>query len=257
MVGMADVNGARLAYESLGDGEPVVMVHGFTLDMRMWDDQLDVFAASYRIVRYDLRGFGKSSVPDGKPYLHADDLAALLDQIHIDRAHVMGLSMGGGVALEFACLYPNRLNTLLLVDAAMGGYPWTMALDYEQGATSVAEIRRNWLAHALFAPALRNPHAAIRLTQIVNDYSGWHWQHVDNNHFPPPSVYERLEEIQVRTLAVVGAWELPDFLGIADTIAARVPHAHKAVIAGAGHMCNMEQPAEFNQIALDFLAGLS
>lgn len=257
MVKMADVNGTRLAYESLGAGEPLIMLHGFTLDMRMWDDQFEPFAAHYRVVRYDLRGFGKSSVPDGKPYTHADDLAALLDHLRIERAHVMGLSMGGAIALDFACLHPHRLNALLLADAAMGGYPWTMNMDYRQGATDITDIRRNWLAHPLFAPASRNPNAAARLAQIVHDYSGWHWQHADTDQFPPPSVFERLETIQARTLAVVGEWELPDFLGIAEVIAERVPHARKAVIAGAGHMSNMEQPATFNRIALDFLAGLS
>lgn len=249
----ADVNGARLRIQTAGAGAPLVMVHGFTLDLRMWDDQFEPFARHFRVIRYDLRGFGRSSVPDGRPYVHADDLAALLDHMRIDRAHVMALSLGGGIALDFACLHPDRLDDLVLVDSALGGYPWTMDFDYRKGATAIEDIRRNWLAHAFFAPALRQPHVAARLTRIVNDYSGWHWVNQDSDTFPPPSVFERLEGIRARTLALVGEWDLPDMHGVATTIAARVPGAQSAVIHGAGHMANMEQPAAVNRAVLGFL----
>lgn len=255
MTQRAHINGAHLAYEVHGSGTPPVMLHGFTLDMRMWGDQVEPFATRFRVVRYDLRGFGASSVPNGAPYVHADDLAALLDRLHIERAHVMGLSLGGGIALDFACLHPHRLDKLVLVDSAMGGYPWTMDFDLKKGTTEVADIKRNWLAHDFFVPALRQPDVATRLTQIVNDYSGWHWLNKDSDRFPLPSVYARLEGIRARTLAVVGEWDLPDFHGIADAIATRMPNAHKVVIASAGHMANMEQPAVFNRIVLYFLRG--
>ncbi len=252
MLQMADVNRAKLAYEMLGDGEPLVMLHGFTLDMRMWEDQFKPFAERFRVIRYDLRGFGKSSTPDGMPYVHAGDLAALLDHLGFERAHVMGLSMGGAIALDFACLYPSRLIDLILVDPAMGGYPWTTSLDYKKGAATVDDIRQNWLSHPLFAPALQQPGVAARLTQIVNDYSGWHWQNSDTDQFPPPTVFERLETIHARTLAVVGEWDLLDFQGIAEVIAERIPGAQKVVIAGAGHMANMEQPDAVNRVMMDF-----
>jgi pimeloyl-ACP methyl ester carboxylesterase len=253
MTGNATVNGTQLTYTRQGDGEPLVMVHGFTLDRRMWNDQLKAFAPLFNLVRYDLRGFGQSAAPDGAPYVHADDLAALLDHLGIERAHVMGLSLGGGIALDFACLHPDRLNDLVLVDAAMGGYPWTGSFNVKRGASDLAGYRRNWLAHGLFVPALRQPAVATRLRQMVEDYSGWHWLNKDSDQFPPPSVFERLETIHARTLAVVGEWDLPDFLGIAEAIARRAPHARKIVITGAGHMSNMEQPEVFNQIVLDFL----
>ncbi len=248
----ADVSGARLRYQLAGAGEPLILLHGFTLDLRMWDDQVEPFARHFRVVRYDLRGFGLSSVPDGRPYVHADDLAALLDVLQVGRAHVMGLSLGGGIALDFACLHPDRLNRLVLVDSTLGGYPWTMRFDYKQGATSVAEIRRNWLAHAFFAPALRNPAVAVRLTQIVNDYSGWHWVNRDCDTFPPPPVYERLETIHALTLVVVGAWDVPDFLDRCDRAAhpkraegrhpRRRPHVEHGT-AGSGQSRRAELPA--------------
>lgn len=253
MTNRTNINGAQLAYDLHGTGAPLVLIHGFTLDLRMWDDQFEPFARHFRVVRYDLRGFGKSSVPDGRPYVHADDLAGLLDHLRIERAHVMGLSLGGGIALDFACLHPDRLADLVLVDSTLGGYPWTMSFDIKKGATEVADIKRNWLAHDFFAPALRRPDVAARLTQIVNDYSGWHWVNQDSDRFPPPSVYERLEAIRARTLAIVGEWDVPDFLDIAEVLAQRIPDARKVIIARAGHMSNMEQPEAVNRAVLDFL----
>src|SRR6185436_13829592 len=91
--GFAAINGGRLYWEAAGEGEPLVFIHGFTLDTRMWDDQWDVFAARYRVIRYDVRGFGQSTVPDG-PFSHQDDLRALMDYLGVDRFHLVGLSMG-------------------------------------------------------------------------------------------------------------------------------------------------------------------
>src|SRR6185436_3073968 len=93
--GYAPSNGTSLYYEVSGEGEAVVLLHGFSLDHRMWAPQVDALAGRYRVVRYDLRGFGRSA-PSPERFTHADDLLALLDHLHIDRAALVGLSMGGG-----------------------------------------------------------------------------------------------------------------------------------------------------------------
>src|SRR5262245_970929 len=124
--GFADVNGTRLYYELAGAGHPLVLIHGFTLDIRMWDDQFEVFAQGYQVLRYDLRGFGKSAVPTDAPYSHPADLHALLTHLGIDHAYLIGLSMGGGIAIDFAVMDPNMTAALIPVDAALlGGYAWT------------------------------------------------------------------------------------------------------------------------------------
>jgi pimeloyl-ACP methyl ester carboxylesterase len=100
--GYAEVNGTRLYYETAGAGHPLVLIHGYTLDSRMWDDQFETLSKKYRVLRYDLRGFGKSAYPSpDKSYCHTEDLRALLDYLKISKAYVMGLSMGGGIAVEF------------------------------------------------------------------------------------------------------------------------------------------------------------
>jgi pimeloyl-ACP methyl ester carboxylesterase len=96
--GFADVNGTRLYYEVAGSGHPLVLIHGFTLDTRMWEDQCAVFARQYQVLRYDLRGFGKSAVPTDVPYTHPDDLHALMAHLGIEHAYIIGLSLGGAVA---------------------------------------------------------------------------------------------------------------------------------------------------------------
>src|SRR5688500_13479244 len=136
--GIAEVNATRLVYETAGAGPPVVLIHGFTLDHRMWDDQMPAFAERHRVVRYDLRGFGASApfVPD-EPYTHADDLRALMTHLGIGRAAVVGLSMGGWAALEFVLTYPESVSALVLVDSALRGYQYAPS-----AAATIATIYR-------------------------------------------------------------------------------------------------------------------
>ena len=116
----ADVNGTKLYYEFAGSGQAVVLVHGFTLDTRMWDDQFSILSQNYRVIRYDQRGHGQSDGIRGNAALY-EDLQSLLDFLEIQRAHVVGLSLGGTVAADFAVLYPQRVRSLTLMDALVSG----------------------------------------------------------------------------------------------------------------------------------------
>lgn len=118
---IAEVNGTRLAYIVSGKGDPVALIHGFALDMRMWDPQLAGLEDRYRVVRYDLRGFGRSAVPDGSEYVASQDLATLLDFLKIERAALVGFSFGGTVAVHFALDFPDRITSLILIDSVVGG----------------------------------------------------------------------------------------------------------------------------------------
>ncbi|HEX5163933.1 MAG TPA: alpha/beta fold hydrolase, partial [Thermomicrobiales bacterium] len=123
--GPVELNGTRLYYEVSGppDAPAVVLVHGFSLDTRMWAGQVGPLSERYRVVRYDLRGFGRSAIPEaGVHYQHHDDLRALLDQLGIERATVVGLSLGGAVTLDFALHHPQRLTGLVLADAVVPGF---------------------------------------------------------------------------------------------------------------------------------------
>ena len=110
----ANVNGTSLFYETRGTGFPIVFVSGGgILDRRGWDNQFDTFAKSYRVTRYDVRGIGKSSRPEGS-FSHSQDLYALLTYLKIKRAHVAGLSVGGAIAIDFAIEHPEIVDRLIL-----------------------------------------------------------------------------------------------------------------------------------------------
>lgn len=259
----AEVNGARLYYEEAGTGEPLVLVHGFSLDTRMWEGQFDAFAGRYWVIRYDLRGFGRSAVPAGEPYRHVDDLSSLLDYLNVERAHLVGLSLGGGVVVDFALTYPAAVRSLIPVDAALGGYRWSAEWDasiapvWKRGrAGDIAGARELWLKHALFAPALERPEVGSRLSQMISEYSGWHWVNRDPERSPQPPAIQRLGQIRLPTLVILGAHDLPDFHRIADLLQSQIPKARKAVLPGVGHLSNMEAPGRFNEIVLSFLAEL-
>lgn len=255
--GIAEVNGTRLYYEVAGDGHPLVLIHGFSLDTRMWDDQFEVFARDYKVVRYDIRGYGKSAVPGKDGYYHADDLKALLVHLGIDRAHILGLSLGGAIALEFALAYPGMTHTLILVDSVLWGHNWSEESSKRDGALwavgNVEGARSLWLAHPLFAPAMQNSSVAPRLTQIVTDYSGWSWVNNDPGLLPDPVAAHRLSEIGAPTLIIMGEHDLPDYHAIADTLQEQIPNARTVILPAVGHMSNMEDPEGFNQAVLSFL----
>jgi pimeloyl-ACP methyl ester carboxylesterase len=261
--GFADVNGTRLYYEMAGSGPALVLIHGHTLDTRMWDDQFEPFARDYRVIRYDQRGYGKSALPTAESYSPADDLMAVLRYLGLSSAHILGQSRGGAGAIDFALTYPEATTTLIAVDAVLRGFQWTsfgtsLAEIHSAGRTSGVEAaRQRWLGDALFAASLENPRVAPRLKQIVGAYSGWAW--VNNEPLRPldPPSIQQLDKIRIPTLVVVGDRDVPDFLAIADILHQRIPNASKVVMAGVGHMSNMEDPELFNRIVLSFLSSNS
>jgi len=260
--GVAEVNGIRLAYEIDGAGPPVVLVHGLTLDLRMWDDQFDALvAAGYRVVRYDLRGFGRSSDPrEGEPYTHAADLRGLMTELSLSKAAIVGLSLGGWVTLEFALTSPEVVDRLVLVDPFVGRYPFPQR--WNRNLAEVIRVARQhglrqakdlWMADPIFERSREIPEVAARLRQMIDDFGGWQFLH-DNPHevLDPPAI-ERLGDVAVPTLVVVGERDLPDFQGMAKLLATEIPSVELVVLPGAGHMSNMDAPGAFNETLLAFL----
>jgi pimeloyl-ACP methyl ester carboxylesterase len=259
--GFAEVNGTRLYYAMAGSDPPLVFIHGFSLDRRMWDDQFAVFARRHQVISYDLRGFGKSALPNGESYQHEADLKALLDYLGIERADLVGLSLGGMVAIDFALVYLQSVHALVLVDALFAGYKWSAEWDARTGLVweiaakdGIAAAKQLWLDHPLFEPIRERPQAASRLSQMTEDYSGWHFVNDNPAASPEPPAAERLHEINARTLAVVGERDLPDFHHMAAAIEQQVSGARKVVLPAVGHMTNMEDAQGFNDAVLRFLA---
>lgn len=257
------MNSTRLYYEMAGSGQVVVLVHGFTLDTRMWDDQFLPVAQRFRVIRYDLRGFGKSALPTGEPYSHIDDLKALLDRLDIAQAYLVGLSKGGAVILDFALTHASRVGALVLIDTVLGGFQWSDEASARDGLVwqcaregGVLAAKDSWLKHPLFASVQHQPSVAARLAQIVEEYSGWHFVNTNPEQGLEPPAALRLSELGMPVFAIVGEHDMPDFRQITGLIGQKVPQARIMIVPGVGHLANMEAPEEVTQAVLGFLAEL-
>ncbi len=257
-----EVEGAKLYYEMDGEGFPVVLIHGLALDCRMWDAQFADFADDFKAIRYDVRGFGKSSFAgEPKPHIAAADLKALLDHLEIEKAHLVGLSMGGNIALSFAQTYPERVAKLVSVDADVHGFDnYTEALKelfgevYQIGASKGAlKAKLTWARSSLLQPAHENPYTKA-LETMIKDYSGLHFTNPKLLPGSKPPTVEGLHQIQAETMIIVGERDTEDFHRIADLLVEKIPNVkEKIVIMNAGHMPNLEHPEGFNRTVKDFL----
>jgi pimeloyl-ACP methyl ester carboxylesterase len=234
-------------------------LHGFGLDSREWTPQCDALQSHYRIIRYDLRGFGRSSAVPDASYAHEEDLASLLGELHATPVHLVGHSMGGRMALRFASAYPDAVRSLALVDSALDGHAWSEDWrsrwsDMSTAAKSgrLADARRQWLGHPLFETTRASAPGAALLAKMIEDYSGWHWQHEDPARVPSPPLAERLTEVHTPALVIMGERDLPDFHRIADRLVKDLPAARYVEIADAGHMVNLDASQGFNSALAAF-----
>lgn len=266
--GVAAINRAQIAYEVAGSGPALTLIHAGIADMRMWDGQFATFAAAYRVVRYDIRGFGQSPMPAG-PYTMRADLRALLDHLGIARTHLIGISMGGSIALDFALDYPEMVAALIPVASGISGITSSAWLTARYAAIDAAiragdldtanELElRLWVDGAGRAPedmdpAMRERMRAMNAAVLVAESTGE--QGTSVNRLDPPAV-GRLGEIAAPTLVIVGTRDVPDVVEQAELLATQIPGARKAVMPGVAHLPPMEAPAEFNRLVLDFLAGV-
>lgn len=249
--GVVHHNNGQLIYETNGSGEPIIFVHGFGLDRTMWRPQVEFFARKYQVVTYDVRGFGESSLPD-RPYSHAADLKALIDHLGLKGAHIVGLSMGGRIAINFALTYPGMVRSLTLMDTALDGYASDVDWNVHAKIQGIEKAKQNWLQHDLFATVREQAHLTDSLQVIIDRYSGWHWLNNDIYAAVSTDACNRLDEIRVPTLILVGQHDLSYFCRIADLLSDRIAKAQKIVVPNVGHMINLEAPSEVNRHVAEF-----
>jgi len=257
--GRVRVNGAELYYEVGGEGHPLVLLHDGLLDRRVWEDQFVAFARLYKTIRYDRRGYGKSSGPD-RPFSDVSDLYRLLRHLGTDEAYLLGISNGGKVALEFALEHPGMVAALVLVGPSLGGYrpseekQWRvseiLSVAREQGAEAGVEA---WMEDPFYPPAKDKPAARERVRRIARENLPRLLSSPGLREEPYPPAMESLSRIVAPTLIVVGERDDWDNREIASILASRLPRAEKKVIAGCGHLVNLERPEQFYSVVADFL----
>ncbi len=261
--GTAEINDAQVYYEVAGEGEPLVLVHAGIADSRMWDDQIGAFAGGYRAIRYDMRGFGQTEMVE-VPFSHHEDLRGLLDSLGVGRTHIVSCSMGGGAVLDFALEYPERVGNLVLVGSAVGGFnpdfdppkEWDELVAADEagdlGLISELEVRM-WVDGPGRFPedveaSVRDLVREMNLIALQNEATG-----LGDEWEPEPPAADRLPDVQAPTLLIVGDEDQPRVFAAADLLEKELPHVRKVVMHDTAHVPNMERPAEFNRIVLDFL----
>ncbi len=256
------INGARINFERDGAGLPLIFLHAGIADLRMWDPQVASFADRFDVTRPDQRGFGKSELPPG-PWSPVADLLALVDELRLKPVDLVGCSLGGGVAIDFALEHPQRISKLVLVGSGIGGFDFRPehALLFAE-ATAARKARDfealNIAMLHLFLDGPERPrgYVAEPLRKLFLDMNEVALR-ADFEKSPPeemnPPAIHRLNEITAPTLVVVGDKDVPTVLEVADLLMDSIPNARKAVIHDAAHLPNLEHPEEFNRLVLDFL----
>ncbi len=266
----ASLNGAQIYYETAGEGQPFVMIHAGVADSRQWQNEFEYFAARFRVVRYDMRGYGKSE-PVAGDFSHLRDLNALLAYLHIEAPLVlMGCSMGGGIAMDFALTNPTRARALIMV----GSGPSGLALDVPKPAGAdeveaaieaafkagdldrVAEIETQiWFDGIGRTPAQVNQ-AMRKLAYAMNRIVLAHASKNLGKRLPDAEIpaAKRLDVLHVPVLTIVGEHDLPYLLAAADHMKEHIPSARKVLMQDAAHLPNMDHPQSFRGVVEKFLS---
>jgi pimeloyl-ACP methyl ester carboxylesterase len=260
--GFAEVDGGRLFFEVAGGGTPVVLIHSGITDSRSWDPQLAAFAARHRVLRYDLRGMGRSDLGHG-PYSNVDDLVKLMDTVGLERAALVGVSMGGALALDVAVEHPVRVSALVLVGAGISGRKWpdtfraqVRDIDalFERGLIDQAVERELeiWLYGKGRTAADVDPTVREAVREMNRNIAERFPADARPQPIDPPAS-GRLADVRVPTLVIVGDLDVDHVHERARELQNGIAGARSAVMHGVAHVPNMEHPEEFNRLVLDFL----
>ncbi len=261
--GIAPVNGTELFYEISGDGHPLILIHGGAVDSRAWDDQFAVFAQHYKVVRFDLRGAGKSGNRD-KPFSNSEDLYALLEFLNIEKTYLLGISRGGGFAYDLTLEHPEMVDALILVSANLSmhvpAYSEMFARSTEAGKESGAAAAAEVWGNDPHQGPMRES-ARPRVLEILTDNMP-RFRYFDG-HLPVERLRssdiprsQRLAEIQAPTLVISGKHDNAVARAHYQDWAAGISNARLVEFPDSAHLVNIDQVAEFNQTVLEFLDNL-
>ena len=264
--GTLDVPGGRLAYDVAGDGPALVLIHAGIADRRMWDDVWDDLARDHTVIRYDTRGFGETKTLDATPYSNRADLVALLDHLGVERVAVCGVSRGGTIAIDTALEFADRVSTLIVVGAGLGGFEAESTPDEAAAFAEVERLEqaRDWealveqerrvLADGLTGSPDRVPDDRRRAAgMLLRTYRA----HADDPEADviilEPRAATRIHELTIPTLVIVGDLDTPETVTTCRHIALTIPGARLVVLSGVAHLPPMERPGEFAELVREFI----
>lgn len=265
--GFVEVAEGELYYEAQGRGEPLIFVHGHSLDRRMWQEQIPFFSDRYRVIVYDARGYGRSSKQrEEHLFTHADDLVALMDGLGIERAHLVGLSMGGFIVGDLVAMYPERLLTATLAEGVIRSTPSINEPMTEEEIAKKSEAikalkkkgvrryKRGWF-QTLMRGGSRVERIRRPLWRMLRSWDCWQPLHHEVHCYYAREAMQVLQQRQpeVPCLYINGHRPEKPEPPRPPRMMHFTPNSRYVVIDDAGHLVNMEQPEIFNQKVLDFL----
>ncbi|MBC7304139.1 MAG: alpha/beta fold hydrolase [Nocardia sp.] len=252
--------GVRIAVEIAGEGPPLILIPGAGGIRATWDALWPRLATGRRCVRYDLRGCGESEDSTTAGFRHADDLVSVLDELGIDRADIIGVSMGGRIAIDLALDHPGRVGRLVLLSPGLADWDWSPAWQrrWEEIARAARSgeldrARHLWFLHPLFATARRDPGLAQTLRNSIAVDNCGSWLEADRERPPPNAHMERLTELRAATLLITGCDDIEDFRVIAAILEAAVPDIVRRDLPRTGHLVHQERPRETGDAVSAFL----
>ncbi|WP_108249066.1 alpha/beta fold hydrolase [Planctomonas deserti] len=255
-----DVAGATLYYETHGhvSAPALLLIHAGVASLRMWDAIVPSLEGDHHVIRFDTRGFGGTRTADG-PYSDRDDARALLDHLGVAEATVVGNSRGGRIALDLALETPERVSGLVLVDAAIGGFPEVALTDAERELAErmdEAEDERDWLRLAdlevefwCVGPGRSGDDVDPAFLRLAHELNRANAAHATEQPSPvplEPPAYGRLGELDFPALVTVGAFDASPALRWFEYARDGIPGAEHEVFPGSAHLPSLEQPAEFS-----------
>ena len=258
--GFVEVDGGRLFYEVAGEGLAAVLIHDGLLHRETWDEQFPALADGFKLIRYDRRGYGRSSRPE-RPFSNLADLERLFQELKIGKACLIGSSAGGGLAVDFALRHPEQVTGLILVGAVVSGLGFTEHFQTRGGRFGPADMSdaaalRKYFISDPYSVSPANPAARERVKALMEANP----QNLDPAHRrlhrdEARSSLRQLSELRVPALILVGEDDIPDVHAHAGAINAGIAGSERVVIPQAGHLLPLEQPVRFNELAIRFLRG--
>ncbi len=246
-----------LHYEVQGKGEAVVLIHNGAADLRDWEFIAPQLAQTYQVITFDGRGAGQSP-PLLKPANFVEDLRQLLDHLNLDRAILVGHSIGGQIATDFALAYPDRVTRLVLVAPGLSGFQFSPDVQqwYAQikaAAPDVEKMVERTLDQRAYSVVMSSPQRE-RIIEMTthNTKRSFEWKTFEMRWAQPPTI-DRLSELQTKTLFIIGKKDMPDLFKVAELFQ-QVPDIRFAYIEGADHMPTLTHADEVSRLIIQFLS---
>jgi pimeloyl-ACP methyl ester carboxylesterase len=260
---VARVRGIELAYDLVGEGQPVLLLHGFPFNRSMWRGQAEFLSASYQVIKPDLRGHGETTVTETATMDEmASDVAALLDELKIERAVIGGLSMGGYVTLAFYKKFPQRVRALVLADTRPQADTNEAKQIRQQQAVKALKEGMSPIAETLLPKALapktldEQPEVAARVREMMLSMKPQGTAAALRGMAAREDHTKLLPQINVPALIIVGSEDAITPPDVSEAMQREISNSRLEIIEGAGHVSNLERPAEFNRAIREFLDGL-